>query len=187
VRLAKAAQALIMKFEGWKMAVLVVVALLAPAQKTVATSGQVIDEITKASVAGAPAVRLTDRVAKSVVVETDDAGRFALRRASRPIAFRRWPRLRAAQVWPARPQWPDASGGDHRPRPLERGDRAEDLRPRLVGCGQVIAEAQTNDLGEPRLFDLVPGPYASPPSDIWRRGSTARSWSRRRRRAPIAR
>jgi hypothetical protein len=144
---------------------LMFLALWLPAQTGVGPSGQVIDEVTRAPVAGARVLfALTDgRTAKSVVVETDDSGRFVLRTLpTGPYrVFVEGPGYLRREV-PADAKTialtPTAVIAGH--VRSERGDPAPKIYVRAWSvAGKLVAETQTNDLGEYRLFDLVPGEY----------------------------
>lgn len=146
--------------------VVLAVVLLFPQQKTASATGQVIDAVTKAPIAGARILLATQdsHLSQSVVLETDDEGRLISSRI--PAGRFRW--FAEAPGYLRKEIQPLTAGNVAALTPTaviagrvvtERGDPAPKIYVRAWADKTLAGEAQTNDLGEFRLFDLPAGAY----------------------------
>ena len=140
--------------------------LLFPQQKTSPPAGQVIDAVTKAPIAGARILLAAQdaHLSQSVVLETDDQGRVTPQRI--PNGRFRW--FAEAPGYLRKEIQPLTAGTVAALTPTaviagrvvtERGDPAPKVYVRAWVEKTLAGEAQTNDLGEFRIFDLPAGSY----------------------------
>lgn len=146
-----------------------VVLVLAATPQARSVSGLVVDALTRSPIGGARVLlaRTDAPLAQSLVAETGDDGRFEMRNV--PPGKYRW--FVDGPGYARREVSPDTNVKTRTPIELtpfaviagrvltERGDPAPRIFVRAWSGGKVVAESQTNDLGEYRLFDLPAGSY----------------------------